>query len=393
MSSTQCLDAAAFSSRAALLAMVSCHVAGLFFLPMMPLVMGTLTSDFAAQALSLGSIASAQLTTTALGAFTFTVIGTRVTCRHIVVTAITCELLLNVATMATSSFTEFLALRALSGFSQGHLLAAAGACAALSKKTEKNFALYNATLAVFAVAFLFVGSLVAPLYGHAGVFTLFVVVNVLALCFIYVGFPHFILRTNSASFCEDRVGIPKEGVQALIALIFFGVALSGTQTFIERLGFWHGASLEVVATSLGWGWCIAIVTPFILIWLMRRCKDNLVLLLPAYTLIAGLAIILSLAQTTIVYLIAVALFTPFIMFIEPLQFGVLGQLDDTGRLAALGPAAISIGSGLGPLIFSVLVNNFGLLSVGITAGSLLSISLLFLYPVCSTANSKVLKKQ
>ena len=233
----------------------------------------------------------------------------------------------------------------------------------------------------------------APLYGHAGVFTLFVVVNVLALCFIYVGFPHFILRTNSAPFCEDRVGIPKEGVQALIALIFFGVALSGTQTFIERLGFWHGASLEVVATSLGWGWCIAIVTPFILIWLMRRCKDNLVLLLPAYTLIAGLAIILSLAQTTIVYLIAVALFTPFIMFIEPLQFGVLGQLDDTGRLAALGPAAISIGSGLGPLILGVLVNNFGLLSVGITAGSLLSISLLFLYPVCSTANSKVLKKQ
>jgi predicted MFS family arabinose efflux permease len=390
--STTLIDyATAFSSRAALAAMISCHVAGLFFLPMMPLVMGAFVSDFSAQALSLGSIASAQLTTTALGAFSFTLIGARFSCRRVVLAAIACELLLNVATLMSSSFTELIILRGASGFAQGHLLAAAGACAALSQRTERNFALYNATLAIFAVVFLFVGSLVVPLFGHSGVFTLFVVVDVLALTFIYFGFPDFTLRVRQSSSLIRTASLPRAGVQAFIALIFFGVALSGTQTFVERLGFWHGAALDVIAISLGWGWCLAIVTPFLLIWLMRRYKDNLVLLLPSYTLIAGLAIILSLAQTTAVYLVAVALFTPLIMFIEPLQFGVLGQLDDTGRLAALGPAAISIGSGLGPLMLGSVVNTFGLLSVGITAGCLLMISLLFLYPVCTKAKEKALQ--
>lgn len=393
MTTRHIADVAAFSSRGALAAMISCHVAGLFFLPMMPLVMGAFVSDFSVQALSLGSVASAQLTTTALGAFSFTIIGTRTSCRRIVLAAIACELLLNAATLMSSSFSELIVLRGASGFAQGHLLAAAGACAALSRRTEKTFALYNATLATFAVVFLFVGALVVPLFGHAGVFALFVVVDVLALAFIYFGLPDFTLHARQASSSVRATPFTRSGGHAFIALIFFGEALSGTQTFIERLGYWHGAALDVVATSLGWGWCLAIVAPFMLIWLMGRCKDNLVLLLPAYALIAGLAIMLSLAQTTVVYLVAVALFTPLIMFIEPLQFGVLGQLDDTGRLAALGPGAISIGSGLGPLTISTVVNAFGLLSVGITAGCLLVLSLLFLYPVCTKANEKALQKQ
>ncbi|WP_232283278.1 MFS transporter [Paraglaciecola sp. T6c] len=374
-------------------AMISCHVAGLFFLPMMPLVMGAFVSDFSAQTLSLGSIASIQLTTTALGAFSFTIIGARTSCRRIVLAAIASELLLNAATLVSSSFSELIVLRGASGFAQGHLLAAAGACAALSRRTEKTFAFYNATLAIFAVVFLFVGALVVPLFGHAGVFVLFVVVDTLALAFIYFGLPDFTLQARQASSSARATPLTRAGTYAFIALILFGVALSGTQTFIERLGYWHGAALNVIATSLGWGWCIAIVAPFLLIWLIGRCKDNLVLLLPAYTLIVGLTIILSLMQTTFIYLVAVALFTPLIMFIEPLQFGVLGQLDDTGRLAALGPGAISIGSGLGPLILSSVVNAFGLISVGITAGCLLMISFLFLYPVCIKANKNVFKKQ
>ncbi|MEG3765154.1 MFS transporter [Alteromonas sp. 14N.309.X.WAT.G.H12] len=367
------------------LAFIACHVAGLIFLPAMPLVMGAFVRDFAANPDWLGRIASLQLITTAIGAFCFSIVGRRVNCRLLVILALAGEILINIGTANANGVVSLLILRGFSGFSQGMLLAAAGAGAALSKRTEKTFALYNIALAVFAVMVLVCGATVVPHYGNTGVFGLILCVDILALMVVLGQFPTFRLVRKEDNAPPLRIRAIPGAFRVLLALGLFGIALSGTQTFMERLGFYHGSTLEVMAIALALGWCIAIMSPFILLlYCHTRCRIS-GLLLVAYTGIAILALVLSYAPTSHVYLMAMALFTPVIMFIEPLQFGVLGRLDSSGRLAALGPAAISIGCGAGPLLTSIMVKVFSLLGVGVFACTLFILSFILLFPISQIA--------
>ncbi|MBU2979995.1 MFS transporter [Alteromonas sp. C1M14] len=372
----------------AIAALIACHVAGLVFLPAMPLVMGAFVSDFAANSHWLGRIASLQLLTTACGALCFSVMAGRFDCRKLVLFAISTEIILNIATANANGVVALLTLRGLSGFAQGTLLAAAGAGAALTTRTEKTFAWYNIALATFAVIVLICGATVVPRYGNAGVFGLIVCVDVLTLLVVLKQFPSFRLTSkHPTSFFKGVTTIPG-ALQVLFALGLFGVALSGTQTFMERLGFFHGSTLDVMALALACGWCIAVASPFLLLLYCSRARTSFWLLSAAYGTIALLALALSFAPTAAIFLVAMALFTPVIMFIEPLQFGVLGRLDDSGRLAALGPAAISVGCGAGPLLTSMVVNNFSLVGVGLFAGLLFLLSFILLYPISRASRSE-----
>lgn len=373
-------------------AFAACHVAGLIFLPAMPLVMGALVKDFAADPAWLGRIASLQLITTALGAFCFSLLGRRINCRTLVILALAGEVLINIATANADGVFSLLILRGFSGFFQGTLLAAAGAGAALSNRTEKTFALYNIALAVFAVVVLIFGARVVPEYGNAGVFGLIICVDILALAIVIRQFPTFRLVRKEGNAPPLAIHTIPGAYRVLLALGLFGIALSGTQTFMERLGFYHGSTLDVMANALALGWCIAIFSPFILLLYCHARRRITVLLLVAYAGIATLALMLSYAPSSQVYLVAMALFTPVIMFIEPLQFGVLGRLDGSGRLAALGPAAISIGCGAGPIVTSIMVSRFSLLAVGIFACALFVMSFLLLFPASQSSRVRAKAK-
>jgi predicted MFS family arabinose efflux permease len=207
----------------------------------------------------------------------------------------------------------------------------------LSRKTERVFVIYNVTLAAIAVIFLFLGASVIQEYGYAGGFTMFACVDFLALLVIYRGYPRFRLASDPGNTESPTISTrQQQGRMALLALTLFGVALAGTQTFVERLGSWHGADVQALGTALALGWCLAIVSPFTLSPLIRKW-GRLVPLVFAYLLVASVAFALSFTTSLCHYLIAAALFTPVIMLIEPLQFGILGVLDQSGRLAALGP--------------------------------------------------------
>lgn len=276
-----------FTSKA-IVALIACHVAGLIFLPAMPMVMGAFVNDFAASSEWLGRIASLQLMATACGAFCFSVLGRRSNCRLLVILALACEILINIATINAGGVVSLLILRGFSGFFQGTLLAAAGAGATLSKCTEKTFALYNIALAVFAVVVLICGATVVPQYGNAGVFGIIICVDMLALGVVIRQFPTFrLIRKEDNSPPLGIRAIPG-AFRVLLALGLFGIGLSGTQTFMERLGFYHGTTLDVMAIALALGWCLAVFSPFILLWNRHTQRRISGVLLVSY---AGIAIL------------------------------------------------------------------------------------------------------
>lgn len=369
-----------FLGRPVLLAMISCHVTGLFFLPLMPLLLGALAQDFSVSSLGLGIIGSVQLGCTAVGAIFLSRQGRCYSCRTLAIYAITIELLVNTGCVLSDSFTTVTVLRGVSGIAQGMLLAAASAGAAISHKTERFFVHYNVTLAIFAVAGLVVGAWVISDFGHAGGFALFAVVDFIGLALIYRGFPRF--RIELAPRHSEAVpkSLTNTNLKIGFALILFGAALGGTQTFIERLGEWHGGSFQTIGNGLAAGWCLAIGAPFLILPMVRRW-GGVTSLVVAYLLVIVSALALSATATLPYFLIAAAFFTPAALFVEPLLFGLLGVIDRTGRMAALGPAALSIGSGIGPAIAGVVVKFWGLSSIGVLAGSLLSLSFVCLLPL------------
>jgi predicted MFS family arabinose efflux permease len=368
-----------FLGRPALMAMISCHVMGLFFLPMMPLLLGSLAESFSLNPMDLGVLGSLQLGCTALGALLLTRLGTRWNCRKIILLAVVVELLVNVACMATGSITTIIALRGLSGLAQGMLLAGASGGAAISGRIERLFVLYNVALAVFAVLGVLMGSRLIELYGHSAGFMLFAVVDLLGLVLIFRGLPTFRIEPHTEK-SEPSATSPKVSLRPLLALVLFGAALAGTQTFIGRLGDWHGGSVRSVGEALAAGWCLAIITPFLVLPLVRRW-GAVIPLVCTYFLVAAIALIISQAESLWLFLIAAALFVPAALFVEPLQFGILGASDPSGRLAALGPAAISVGSFLGPVLAGYVVGVWGQRSIGILAGFFLFLSIVALLPL------------
>lgn len=360
--------------------MISCHVAGLFFLPMMPLLLGALALDFSLTPMELGALASVQLGCTAVGAMFLTRLARRHSCRTLVVCAVIVELLVTIGCVLSDSIATIAVLRVVSGFAQGMLLSGASAAAAISRKTERFFVYYNVALAIFAVAGLASGAAAIDHYGHSAGFALVAAVDILGLVLIYWGFPTFKIE-QAPRGSDYELSLPSRSKQrSLFALVLFGAALAGSQTFIGRLGEWHGGSIQTVGVFLAAGWCLAIVTPFLILPLVRRW-GGVVVLVAAYLFLAAIAITLFVTETLPYFLLAAALFTPAALFVEPLQFGVLGAIDPSGHLAALGPAAISIGSGAGPAIAGVVVMFWGPRSIGILSAVLLFLSIVLIFPL------------
>lgn len=377
-----------FAGRWVLLAMVSCHVSGLIFLPMMPLLLGTLAEEFAVGPIRQGAIGSLQLGFTAIGAIVLTRLGALYSCRRLVLCALAGEMFINFCCMMSDSITTITVLRGMSGFTEGMLLAGASAGAAVSRRTERFFVFYTAALAIFAVIGLSLGAMAIQAYGYSAGFALFVALDMLGLVLIWKGFPTFKIERSAGSFDSAADSSYTANLRPLFAMGLFGVALAGTQTFIERLGDLHGGSIQIIGVFLSAGWCLAIGTPFLLLPLVRRW-GALILIVGAYIFISTVAILLSITETLPFFLLAASLFTPAALFIEPLQFGVLGAIDPGGRLAALGPAAISVGSGIGPVLAGAVVGYWGLRAVGVLASVLLALSVVTLLPAVKKAYETV----
>jgi predicted MFS family arabinose efflux permease len=134
-----------------IIAMIACHVSGLFFLPLMPLLFGAIANDFGANSFQLGTLGTVQLSCTALGAFLLSKLAKKYNGRSLVIFAILTELIINIASAMTDTLATLFYLRAMSGLCQGILLASAAAIAAKNKNTEGMYSLYNSLLAFSAV--------------------------------------------------------------------------------------------------------------------------------------------------------------------------------------------------------------------------------------------------
>ncbi len=292
---------------------------------------------------------------------------------------------LNGRFVATAGFAVsalcFLALIHAHGFAMFallHLLAGLGAGAGLScvhgtigrsGNPHRLFALVNIGVCVFGILFF---AFVPKLLVTMGVGIVFIVLGslmVAAACACLLAFP-----AASANPATVKTLRPMAGKLSSRILAFAGVALmtagqSAMFSFVQQVGMAHGFTAANIGFLLAGTAFLNLLAPILASMLQNK--------LPATRVAVGGLFLHGCASLVICNVLG---FTPFAIaagslvfltiFSHIFMFGFISRLDRSGRMAALTPTMLMIGTAAGPFLAGTMVGVAGYPALGFLAAGL-----------------------
>lgn len=276
---------------------------------------------------------------------------------------------------SVQDFATLAVLHALCGMASGAALSATHGTIARSGNPHRLFAIVGMALAVFGI--LFMGAtppLVARLGGPV-LFQVFAGVMVVAAVAAVFAFPvPDVLRT------PVQTGGSRERISATVWCGIVGIACMGlvqamTFSFLERVGSDRGfgaAAVTGVLIALG---IVNLVPPALAALLQKRVAARSVLLGGA-AVQALLVAVIMLSSQFAPYAAAASVFAAVMIFTHTFAFGLLAQLDRSGRALAATPAMLMTGAAIGPVLGGTLVKSFGYGSLAVAAVAIAALALL-----------------
>lgn len=263
-----------------------------------------------------------------------------------------------------SSLAELGVLHALAGLGVGAGLSVAHGTMGRSPDPHRLFAAAGISLGGFAVVMLGVlPPAVAALGGHV-LFIAFALVLIVAAV-AALSFPRFdTVRTGEG---RVRSGLGKAVWATILGICLMTLVNAMVFSFVEVIGaaraFPHAG---IVAALIVMGLLnFAVVAPAAMLLETTLRAQRVVLVGPI--LQAALAITLTTTGQLLPWFMALALFTGVQIFTHTFAFGLLAQLDRTGRATAATPAMLMTGAALGPILGGVLAQNIGFTAIGLAA--------------------------
>jgi predicted MFS family arabinose efflux permease len=120
---------------------------------------------------------------------------------------------------------------------------------------------------------------------------------------------------------------------------------------------------------------VNLVPPALAAWLQKRVAARSVLLGGAAAQAALVAVIM-LSTQFVPYAAAASVFAAVMIFTHTFAFGLLAQLDRSGRALAATPAMLMTGAAIGPVLGGTLVKSFGYGAVAVAAAVIAALALL-----------------
>lgn len=263
----------------------------------------------------------------------------------------------------TDSFGSMALLQFLGGLGIGVSLSATHGTIGRSANPHRVFAIVNTVLGVFAIAFLGSAPQLIGAFGRETLFLIFVVVMSFAAVVTAIGFP-----TAAIAVQRQAAGATPARLSAGVWFGIVGVAtMNMTQSmifsFVERIGVDRGFGPDrVVATLVAVG--IVNMCPAVLAALLQRRLPAARVVVAGPVLQAALALTITQATTFPPFAVATSVFVFVMLFTHTFAFGLLAQMDRSGRAVAATPAMLMTGSAIGPVLGGVLVQNLGYPSLG-----------------------------
>lgn len=254
------------------------------------------------------------------------------------------------------SFYLLIMVRVLIGVGLGVIGACTSALAAQADDPEKAFTILQFGLSGLAAVLIFLSPALIVNSGLTGVYYLeFIAALIIAMMLIWL--PEGLNRLNE----PIKTSTTTTGNNAVIALLALGLLFVGHDAlwaYCEGVGSNLGLSVNTIGTCLSIGALLGLLGAFIALKLGMKYGFGP----PA---IAGFLIQIILAFMIYssgdnnIYLAGILTLNMGIVFLTPYMMAVLANLDAEGKIAAMGPALINIGSAVGPLLAGVVIHYNG----------------------------------
>lgn len=362
-------------SRRGRIALMVGHCAGMVDLVALPVWVGTLVAQYRFDPQQAGMLASLFLVGAVLASVFLAARFDRLNVRVVATLGFGIAALGFVLASLVQDFGTLAVLHALCGAASGAALSATHGTIARSGHPHRLFAIVNMALAVFGI--LFMGAtppLVAKLGGPV-LFQVFAGVMVVAALTAVFAFP-----VPDALRTPARATGAREPLSATVWCGIVGIACMGlvqamTFSFLERVGSDRGfgvAAVTGVLIALG---IVNLAPPALAALLEKRLAARSVLLGGA-AVQALLVAVIMLSTQFAPYAAAASVFAAVLIFTHTFAFGLLAQLDRSGRALAATPAMVMTGAAIGPVLGGTLAKSFGYGSLAVAAVVIAAIALL-----------------
>ena len=350
------------------------HCAGMVDLVALPVWVGTLVAQYRFDAQQAGMLASLFLVGAVLASVALAARFDRLNGRLVATLGFGLAALAFGVAARVNDFATLAALHALGGMASGAALSATHGTIARSARPHRLFAIVGMALAVFGIAFMGAAPPLVAQLGGPVLFQLFCAVMVVAALAAAVAFPvPDAVRTPVQA--GARAPLPASVWCGIVGIACMGLAQAMTFSFLERVGSDRGfgvAAVTGVLIALG---IVNLAPPALAAWLEKRLAARSVLLAGA-ALQALLVCVIMLSTQFVPYALAASVFAAVMIFTHTFAFGLLAQLDRSGRALAATPAMLMTGAAIGPVLGGTLVKALGYGSLAVAAVSIGLLALL-----------------
>ncbi|WP_322047961.1 MFS transporter [Paraburkholderia sp. J67] len=359
-------------------ALVAAHVAGMIDLVALPVWVNTLIERFHFDAQRAGALATAYLACAVICSVCIAPLITRLPGRFTSASGFAvaaCGFAL--ATHATS-FGGMLVAHAIAGFGVGCGLSVAHGAIGRTSNPHRLFAIGHLALALFGVVYFAATPTLIATHGGAALFTVFVALSIAAALTLALAWPAAAAGSEGTRPVRraPRMRLERGCWSAIIGIVFMAINQAMVFSFAQRIGLARGfgeGHVNAVLVAVG----LANLLPPVFAALLQGRLDARNVALAGPVAQAVLALILCNTTSFAPYAFAASLWVFAMIFTHTFLFGLLAQLDKTGRAVAYTPAMLMAGSAVGPMLGGMLIVRFGFGALGFAAVVIGLLSFLF----------------
>ena len=331
-------------------AVIAISIIGLLFFLGMPVIMGAFVEQLGYSERQIGWFSSVEFGAVGLASIAASTLISRFNRRSILFFGLAATAVGSCLSLfVIENFSLILWTRLLAGFGGGLCYAVGLAILAGSRYTARTFSiLIFAQGLTSSLELLALPPLVAQ-WGVKSVFLLFICLAILGFGLVRWVPAHLSEQEDKLDGSSHERGSVLAAACCLLSVFLFCVMVGTIWTFIERVGVSLGQSAEFVGTFLSIANLLNLVGCFVAYWIAKRLGISLPLLV-SLGLMTGAMFLMGFKLSLNSYLVGTSIFFLCWALTDIYQTSAVSNLDHSGRITALIPAAQSVGITSGPAL-------------------------------------------
>jgi predicted MFS family arabinose efflux permease len=357
---------------------------------LVPLMLGAMVSDRGFTEQQAGLVASADLAGYATTTFATAMFLIRKDWRQLALTGIVVMILANLGSIFVTSGVAFAAVRFLSGMGAGVLAAIATVSLGRSKSPDRGYGLLFAASLLFGSAGLWGLPVLMERTGLNGAYVFIAVLALLAGVVsrnLEQGSDGGEPETSAAGNAKRASPLP--AVLVLTSIAIFWAQQNALYAYMERIGDAAGLTGSFIGFALGFANLSGFVGAALVAWMGARFGRRLPLALSTVLQLVCLWL-LSRSSDPSGYLFSVALISLCWNVVNPIQIGILAEVDDGGRMLALSSTVIGVGLASGPALGAAVLTGTDYSRVLWLCGALSIVTAVLAVPALTGARKRQL---